>query len=174
MVRVFCLILAVVLSACAAAEETPAAGDAAATDAAAEPADNEAATDDTDGGDDPVANACPPEGCEVEIVDVVAEGEELGVTWDANFLPDASKNHVHVFWDTFTAEQVSSDAEARGVEQGDWVPTDAFPTYVTDGVVAVANRAASTTLCVTAADRDHAVLDPSIVNCVDVGDVLEG
>lgn len=116
----------------------------------------------------PVANACPAEGCRITIVDMTRSGDELSVTWEANFLPDVSKNHIHVYWDRFTAEQVSSDAEDRGFQQGEWYPTDAFPTFVTQSEVSVANRSGSTTLCVTAGDRDHAVIDPKLVHCRDV------
>jgi hypothetical protein len=126
--------------------------------------DNEAAA--------PVANACPAEGCVVTITKTAKEGSEIAVTWETNFAPDVSKNHIHIYWDKYTADQVSSDAEARGVKQGEWVPTDKFPTYVTQGPVSVKNRGNSTTLCVTAGDRDHAVIDSSIVDCQDVSDLL--
>lgn len=121
---------------------------------------------------DPVGNACPPEGCTITITDVSAAGDELNIVWDANFLPDVSRNHIHVFWDTFKPEEVSSDAEANGFTQGDWVPTADYPAFTTKGAMSVANRADSTTVCVTAADRDHAVLDPAITQCVDVSDKL--
>lgn len=136
--------------------------------------------DSSDGGSDaassesevPVANACPADGCVVEIADVAAEGEELAVTFDANFLPDISKNHIHIYWDTFTADQVSSDAETRNVAQGDWHPTGDYPDHVTESGASVANRGDSTTLCVTAANRDHEVIDSAIVHCRDVSDLL--
>lgn len=127
--------------------------------------------DDTDDG--PVANACPAEGCEIEIVDVVAEGDELSITWEANFLPDVSRNHIHVYWDTYTADEVSADADDRGAEQGEWEVTDDYPTYVTEGAVSPGERGDSTTICVTASDRDHAVIDADTVDCRDVSDVLE-
>ena len=119
-----------------------------------------------------VSNACPADGCEIRILDVTREGDELKITWEANFAPDVSRNHIHVYWDTFTAEQVSSDAEASGFTQGEWVPTDAYPAYVTESEVSMANRGASTTVCVTAGDRDHAVLDTTIFDCRDVSDQL--
>lgn len=120
----------------------------------------------------PVGNACPAEGCVITISDVAQDGDELAITWEANFDPDVSKNHIHVFWDIYTADQVSSDAEARGVEQGEWVPTAAYPTYTTGAAVSVDKRGGSTTICVTAGDRDHAVIDSSIVDCQDVSDLL--
>lgn len=125
-----------------------------------------------DNGEGPVANACPAEGCMITITDVTKSGDELAITWEANFAPDTARNHIHVYWDIYTADQVSSDAEDRGVEQGDWVPTDAYPTYVTESAASTANRGGSTTICVTAADRDHAVLDSSLVHCVDVSGEL--
>ena len=129
-------------------------------------------TDDVATSTTPVANACPPDGCKITITDAVREGDEIAVTWEANFVPDVSRNHIHVYWDIYTANQVSSDAEARGVAQGEWVPTDVVPTYVTEGAVSVAKRGDSTTLCVTAGDRDHVVIDSSLVDCRDVSDLL--
>lgn len=117
---------------------------------------------------DPVGNACPPEGCSIEILDVAKSGTELVVNWKANFLPDVSRNHIHVYWDNFTAEQVSSDAEAKGFVQGDWVPTSAYPSFTTEGAMSLSNRGESTTICVTTGNRDHAVLDPTAVHCMDV------
>jgi len=117
---------------------------------------------------DPVGNACPPEGCSIQITSTEKSGAELIIQWDANFLPDVSRNHIHVYWDNFSAEQVSSDAEAKGFEQGDWVPTSDYPRYTTGGAMSVESRGESTTVCVTAANRDHAVLDAKAVHCVDV------
>lgn len=136
--------------------------------------DTASSTTSTTQGETPAGgeNACPVDGCEITITDTVAEGDELRLTWEANFVPDASNNHIHVYWDTYTAEQVSNDAAARGEDQGEWVPTDAFPDYVTEGATSVANRGDSTNLCVTAGDSDHNVIDPSINNCFDVADLL--
>lgn len=117
-------------------------------------------------------NACPVEGCEIRIVDVAPDGEELAITWEANFAPDFARNHVHVFWDTFTAEQVSNDASEHDVTQGEWVPTGENPTFVTEGAVAVSARGESTTVCVTAGDRDHNVIDSAVVDCRDVSALL--
>jgi hypothetical protein len=121
---------------------------------------------------EPVSNACPIDGCEIAITGAEASGDEIVVTWQANFVPDVSKNHIHIYWDIYEADQVSSDAEDRGVKQGEWVPTDDVPTYETESAVSTANRGDSTTLCVTAGDRDHAVIDSEIVDCYDVSDLL--
>lgn len=117
---------------------------------------------------DPVGNACPPEGCSIQITGVEKSGAELVISWSANFLPDVSRNHIHVYWDNFKAEQVSSDAEANGFVQGDWVPTSAYPNFTTEGAMSLSSRGESTTICVTTGNRDHAVLDPKAVHCMDV------
>ena len=119
-----------------------------------------------------VPNACPVDGCQITITDAQPEGDELRLTWTANYSPDFSKNHIHVYWDTYTADQVTNDAAARGVTQGEWVPTADYPEFVTEGPVSTSARGASTTICVTAGDRDHNVIDSSIVNCRDVADLL--
>jgi hypothetical protein len=117
-------------------------------------------------------NACPVDGCKITITDVQRDGEELRVVWTANFTPDFAKNHIHVYWDTYTADQVSNDAAGRGVTQGEWVPTGDYPEFVTEGAVSTSARGTSTTVCVTAGDRDHNVVDSTIVNCRDVSALL--
>jgi hypothetical protein len=117
-------------------------------------------------------NACPVDGCTITILDVQRSGKELKLRWSANFKPDFSKNHIHVYWDIYTADQVSNDAAKRGVKQGEWVPTDAYPVYVTGGAVSTAKRKGSTKICVTAGDRDHNVIDSSLVNCRDVAGLV--
>ncbi len=145
---------AFLVSACGGDDDETAAATTAATETAAQ------------------QNACPVDGCTVEITDVEKSGSELRITWKTNFRPDFSKNHIHVYWDTYTAEEVSNDAAAKGKTQGEWVPTGDFPAFVTEGVVSTSKRAGSTTVCVTASDREHNVLDASIVDCEDVADLL--
>jgi hypothetical protein len=117
-------------------------------------------------------NACPVDGCRVDITSVQRVGKQVRLTWKTNFKPDFSKNHVHVFWNIYTADQVSNDAKSRGVIQGEWVPTDDYPAYVTGGSVSTAKRGKSTTVCVTTGDRLHNVIDASIVDCRDVAKQL--
>jgi hypothetical protein len=119
-------------------------------------------------------NACPVEGCKITITNVQPAGKELRITWNANFAPDFSKNHIHVYWDRYTADQVSDDAAKRGVKQGEWVPTGDYPEYVTEGPVSTsaAARGDSKSVCVTAGDRNHNVIDSSLVDCRDVSSLL--
>lgn len=130
-------------------------------------------TSTTGGSSEPVQNACPVDGCQITIDDVVKDGDELEITWTANFDPDVSRNHIHVYWDTYDPAQVSNDAEsAHNVTQGEWVPTDDYPAFTSEGAVAVGQRGTSTTVCVTAGDKDHNVIDVGVENCRDVAALL--
>lgn len=119
-------------------------------------------------------NACPVDGCEVQIVKVAKAGDELEVTFESNFTPDVSKNHFHVWWgENFTVLQVGRNAgPVHGVTQGKWHRHDEYPKYVTQGAASTKVRAEATTLCVSAADRDHNILDVKIYHCVDVSQQL--
>lgn len=118
-------------------------------------------------------NACPVEGCRASIDSVArTDNGELTLNLSANFAPDVSRNHFHIYWDTYTAQQVSDDAEPRfNVAPGDWVPTDANP-YTTGEATSVGKRGTSTKLCVTAGDRNHNVLDPAQQQCYDASALL--
>ncbi len=115
-------------------------------------------------------NACPVDGCKISIVSVEKQGDELLVTFDANFKPEMSKNHIHIWWgENFDVKQVSNNAETEhGVAQGEWHPTDEYPGYTTQSAASVAVRGDATTLCVSAADRNHDILDPEIFECYSV------
>jgi hypothetical protein len=119
-------------------------------------------------------NACPVDGCVISIVGVEKHGDEIEVTFEANFTPDVSKNHIHVWWgDRFTVEQAGRAAETHyGVKQGVWHRHDQYPVYVTTEGASTSIREGSTTLCVTAADRDHNVLDVALYHCMDVSGSL--
>jgi hypothetical protein len=123
---------------------------------------------------DALPNACPVDGCEIRILDAKKSGDELALTLEANFAPDLSKNHIHIWWgDTFTVEQVSNNAEtAHGVKQGDWHPTDEYPSYVTQGPVSTAVRGESKTICVSAGDRNHDIIDVTKFHCMDISGQL--
>ena len=123
---------------------------------------------------DPMPNACPVDGCEVKVIDVERNGDELQLTFEANFSPDLSKNHIHIWWgEQYTVKQVSRNAEpVHGVKQGKWHLTDDYPTYVTQGAVSAKSRGEANTICVSASDRDHNIIDVNAFHCVDVGQHL--
>ena len=120
------------------------------------------------------SNACPVDGCMVEILSASADGDELAIEFGGNFMPDMSKNHIHVWWgENFTVQQVSNDAETvHGVTQGDWHPTADYPNYVTTGAASVSARETATSVCVSAADRNHDILDVNLVTCRSVADLV--
>lgn len=121
------------------------------------------------------SNACPVDGCTIRIISAEKSGDELKLTFEANFTPDFSKNHIHIWWgEQFDVKQVSNNAETvHGMKQGSWHPTDEFPAYTTQSAASVAERNGATSLCVSAADRNHDILDPSLFECTSVAEHLE-
>lgn len=126
------------------------------------------------GAADAPPNACPVDGCEVKIVAVQKEGDELRLTFEANYTPDMSRNHIHVWWgDNFKVEQVSNNAEpVHHVKQGEWHPTADYPNYVTQSAVSTKLRGTAKTICVSAGDRNHDIIDVTKFTCLDVSDYL--
>ncbi|NRB17483.1 MAG: hypothetical protein HRU33_07900 [Rhodobacteraceae bacterium] len=118
------------------------------------------------------SNACPVDGCLVEIVSIDNDGDELTIGLKSNFSPDISKNHFHIWWgELFDVKQVSNNAETKHkVSQGNWHPMDAYPMYTTTGAASVAQRREAVSLCVSAADRNHDIIDPKEFVCLDVSD----
>ncbi len=119
-------------------------------------------------------NACPVDGCIVEIVSIARSGEELEITFKSNFTPDVSKNHFHVWWgENFSVKQVGRNAQpVYGVEQGRWHRHDDFPTYITQGAASTKVRGKAVTVCVSAADRNHNILDIKTYHCMDASNYL--
>jgi len=119
-------------------------------------------------------NACPVDGCLATIVGIKSAGEELEVTLETNYTPDNSRNHLHMWWgEQFTSQQVGRNAKSEhSVTQGKWHRHDDFPVYITTGSASVEVREGATTLCVTAADGDHNVLDAEKFHCMDVSKFL--
>ncbi|MEE9322901.1 MAG: hypothetical protein V3U76_20840 [Granulosicoccus sp.] len=119
-------------------------------------------------------NSCPVDGCKVTIKSVVASGSELEVSLEANYTPDNAKNHLHSWWgEQYTSQQVGRNAKSEhGVEQGKWHRHDEYPTYLTSGAASTEIRDGATTLCITAADRDHNVIDADEYHCLDVSTYL--
>jgi hypothetical protein len=121
-----------------------------------------------------MANSCPVDGCLVTITSVEKAGEELSVTLEANYQPDNARNHLHMWWgEQYEVRQVGRNASSEhGVEQGKWHRHDDYPVYITSGAASIAVRDGSTTLCVTAADRGHNVIDAEQFHCMDVSQHL--
>jgi hypothetical protein len=115
-------------------------------------------------------NACPVDGCEVKIIAVEKQGDELRLTLEANYTPDMSRNHIHVWWgENYKVEQVSNNAEpVHHVKQGEWHPTADYPNYVTQSAVSTSLRGTAKTICVSAGDRNHDIIDVTKFTCMDV------
>jgi hypothetical protein len=123
---------------------------------------------------DALPNACPVDGCTVKIIAVKRSGDELQLTLEANYSPDISKNHIHVWWgDNFKVDQVSNDAETvHHVKQGEWHPMADYPSYITQSAASMKVRGNSKTICVSPADRNHNIIDVKIFQCVDISNLL--
>jgi hypothetical protein len=119
-------------------------------------------------------NACPIDGCIVTIAGVTKAGDELELTFESNFTPDVSKNHFHVWWgELYKVQQVGRNAQSTfGVEKGRWHRHDDYPKYVTTNAASTSMRNGATTICVTAADRGHNVLDDKLYHCADASAYL--
>ena len=89
-------------------------------------------------------------------------------------LPDVSKNHFHVWWgELYKVQQVGRNPQSTfGVEKGRWHRHDDYPKYVTTNAASTGMRNGATTVCVTASDRGHNVIDDKLYHCVDASDQL--
>ncbi len=121
-----------------------------------------------------MANSCPVDGCLVTITSVEKNDAELSITLEANYQPDNARNHLHMWWgEQYDVKQVGRNAASEhGVEQGKWHRHDDYPVYITSGAASTAVREGATTLCVTAADRGHNIIDAEQFHCVDVSQHL--
>ena len=92
----------------------------------------------------------------------------------ANFTPDMSKNHIHVWWgENYTVKQVSNNAEpVYKVKQGEWHPMADYPVYVTQSSASTKVHGNAKALCVSPADRNHDILEVKIFKCMDVSSAL--
>ncbi|MCP4222819.1 MAG: Hsp70 family protein [Actinomycetia bacterium] len=105
----------------------------------------------------------------VEDVQVLDNGELL-IDWTAfNYEPSNSNFHAHFFYNTYEPEQVGTNANEFGVEQGSWQLTDQIPFDTTGTKASVANApAGATQICVVAADSGHGVVNPENFECFDL------
>ena len=99
----------------------------------------------------------------------VDDNGAVQVIWEPqNFEPDVEQGyHAHLFWNTFTAAQASTDAPAA--EQALWDAVDRT-VHTSDQVLTLANRPSDATgVCAaTGIAPAHVVPNPSLVHCVDL------
>jgi len=133
-------------------------------DASAGDQDDDA--DETEEPDEPAEPAPPPAACDgglcIQIDDVTVDGGDLLITWTADgFVPDTAATHAHFYWGIYDAAQVGTNATDRAP----WELTDAQP-FVPGGEMQLVNRPdGADTVCVTAADGEHAVIEPANHSC---------
>ncbi|MEL6894040.1 MAG: hypothetical protein AAFP84_20795, partial [Actinomycetota bacterium] len=112
--------------------------------------------------DDYDEQQCPGDGRCIVIERVSIEGGEYVIRWNSSFTPSVAGDHAHFFWDVHEPSQVGS----ASADQAPWELTDAT-TFVPSGEMRRANRPEGANgICATAADADHAVIDPSFYSCV--------
>jgi hypothetical protein len=127
-------------------------------------------------GDDPydtgdLTNECPDDGCLVRIIEAEPSDGEIILTFDANFAPDISGNHFHIYWNNWEPAEVSADTSV-----GKWEAKDDYPGYNTGdgGHTSVTSdaREESSEICVTPADGSHVVIDEDVYDCWEVGELI--
>jgi len=118
------------------------------------------------------SQACPEEGCIVEIASIQPAGDEFIVQFRSNFQPEMSGNHFHLWWKSeLDVRSMSLDEEVRlGDPKGEWDPTENYPLHVTTGASSFQNRGDSNELCVSAGDARHNIIDPDVYDCKSVPD----
>jgi hypothetical protein len=103
----------------------------------------------------------------INIRSIAISGNSLVIDWDAlNFTASMSSFHAHFFWDTFSPNQAGTNAAKFGATVGKWELTDQQP-FRSQGEMQVANRpAAAKKVCVTVGDVNHALVDPTVFDCI--------
>ena len=103
----------------------------------------------------------------INIRSIAIDGNAIVIEWDAlNFTPSLQSFHAHFFWDTVSPKSAGTNAAKFGATVGTWELTDKQP-FRSAGELAVANRpAAAKQVCVEVADVNHALVDPTIFDCI--------
>jgi hypothetical protein len=105
----------------------------------------------------------------INIRSIAIAAGALVVAWDAiNFTPSVSSFHAHFFWDSFAPNQAGTNAAKFGATVGRWELTDKQP-FVGADEMKLANRpAAAKNVCVEVADNQHALVDPTVFDCIPI------
>jgi hypothetical protein len=103
----------------------------------------------------------------INIRSIAIDGNAIVIEWDAlNFTPSLQSFHAHFFWDTVSPKSAGTNATKFGATVGTWELTEKQP-FRSAGELAVANRpAAAKQVCVEVADVNHALVDPTIFDCI--------
>ena len=103
----------------------------------------------------------------INIRSITTAGNAIVIEWDAiNFTPSLQSFHAHFFWDTVSPKSAGTNAAKFGATVGTWELTDKQP-FVSAGELSLANRpAAAKQVCVEVADNTHALVDPTVFDCI--------
>ena len=103
----------------------------------------------------------------INIRSITLSGNAIVIEWDAiNFTPSLQSFHAHFFWDTVSPKSAGTNAAKFGATVGTWELTDKQP-FVSSGELSLANRpAAAKQVCVEVADNAHALVDPTVFDCI--------
>jgi hypothetical protein len=103
----------------------------------------------------------------INIRSITLSGNSIVIEWDAiNFTPSLQSFHAHFFWDTVSPKSAGTNAAKFGATVGTWELTDKQP-FVSSGELSLANRpAAAKQVCVEVADNAHALVDPTVFDCI--------
>jgi hypothetical protein len=103
----------------------------------------------------------------INIRSIAADGNSIVVEWDAqNFTPDLKAFHAHFFWDTYSPKQAGTNASKFGATVGKWELTDKQPFRSLDELRLANRPAAAKQVCVTVGDSVHALVDPTVFDCI--------
>jgi hypothetical protein len=114
----------------------------------------------------PVCPSGDPRLC-IEMTSVEESGDSLVIEWTPfNFEPGLDDFHAHFFWNTTRPEEAGTNAGDYGASPGDWELTASRPFVSEDVMRPSAKPPDATEVCVTAATHEHAVVDPTVFQCL--------
>jgi hypothetical protein len=103
----------------------------------------------------------------IDITNVAVDGDSLVIDWTPfNFEPSIGDRHAHFFYDTVLPTEAGTNAAQFGATPGIWELTDARP-FRSEREMLLSNKPPEATqVCVTVANADHGVVDPTVFECV--------
>ena len=123
----------------------------------------------TEGPATTAPGACPPGDSHlcIQINSVAADGDSLVIDWTPiNFEPSVGDHHAHFFYNTVLPTEAGTNAALFGATPKIWELTDARPFRSAREMLLSNKPPEATQVCVTVADKDHGVVDPTIYQCV--------
>jgi actin-like ATPase involved in cell morphogenesis len=103
----------------------------------------------------------------IDITNVAIDGDSLVIDWTPfNFEPSIGDRHAHFFYDTVLPTEAGTNAAQFGATPKIWELTDARP-FRSEREMLLSNKPPEATqVCVTVANAEHGVVDPTVFECV--------